>query len=152
MKVSSDSILDPGQSDQFAFNNWYAKRADYRSVATLQMTQKAYAGSDPDSADPLLGHKPEHLDFVVGQFDTARSTDSRLIAWSLSHAHAGFRLGGSDAETLGGDLAYCHGLDGSLEGPSHKQLEDEPRAAESGLPEWLIKPITGNAGGSVSLF
>jgi hypothetical protein len=151
MKVSSDLILDPWQSDHFAFNNGYAKWADYRIVATLQMTQKAYAGSDPDSADPLLDHKSEHFDFVVGQFDTARSTDSSLIAWSLSHAQAGFHLGGSDAETLGGDLAYCHGRDGSLEGPSHNQVEDEPRAAEPGLPAQLIKPHSGNAGGSVSL-
>jgi hypothetical protein len=53
--------------------------------------------------------------------------------------------------TLGGDLAYCHGRDGSLEGPSHNKVEDEPRAAEPGLPAQLIKPHSGNAGGSVSL-
>jgi Ca2+-binding RTX toxin-like protein len=152
-KVSSDLVLDLGQGDQITFKNWYAKRADYRSVATLQMIQEASADFDPDSADPLFDHKLERFDFVgmVEQFDTARSTDSSLTAWSLTHALAEFQLGGSDTEALGGDLAYYYGRDGSLEGMSLRQAQDVLGASAFGSSPQLIKPLAGNAGGSVSL-
>jgi Ca2+-binding RTX toxin-like protein len=152
-KVSSDLILDLGQGDQITFKNWYAKKADYRSVATLQMIQVASADFDPDSADPLLDHKLERFDFVgmVEQFDMARSTDSSLTAWSLTHALAEFHLGGSDTEALGGDLAYYYGRDGSLEGMSLKQAQDVLGAAAFGASPQLIRPLSGIAGGSVSL-
>lgn len=146
-------ILDLGQGDQITFKNWYSKKADYRSVATLQMIEQASADFDPDSADPLLDNRIELFDFVgmVEQFDTARSTDSTLTGWSLSHALAGFHLGGSDAEALGGDLAYYYGRDGSLGGMSLKQAQDVLGAAAFGASPQLIRPLSGIAGGSVSL-
>jgi len=101
----------------------------------------------------LLDNRIELFDFVgmVEQFDTARTTDATLTAWSLTHALAEFQLGGSDTEALGGDLAYYYGRDGSLEGMSLKQAQDVLGASAFGTSQQLIKPLSGNAGGSVSL-
>ena len=152
-KVSSDLVLDLGQGDQISFKNWYAKKADYRSVATLQLIEEVAADFDSDSLEPLLDNKIELFDFVgmVEQFDAARTTDSTLTGWSLTHALAEFHLGGSDAEALGGDLAYYYGRDGSLEGMGLKQAQDVLGAATLGASPQLIQPLSGIASGSVSL-
>jgi len=153
MKVAGALILGVCRGGQIKFKNGYAKRADYRSIATLQMIQEASADFDPDSAGPLLDHKLERFDFVgmVDEFDTARSTDSSLTAWPLRHALAGSRLGGSDADTLGGDLAYDPYRDGVLEGTNHTRVRDVLGASVIGRSPQLVKSHPGSTGGSVSL-
>lgn len=152
-KVAGASILVVCQGDQIELRNWYAKSADYRSIATLKMIEKASADFDPDSADPLLDHKLERFDFVgmVDQFDTACSMDSSLTAWPLSHASAGSSLGCSDADTLGGDRAHDSHRDGARGVMNHKQAQDVLAASALRSPAPLIRRRSGKASGSVSL-
>lgn len=153
MKIACALILVVCQGDQIERNNWYAKSADYRSIATLQMIQQGSADFEPDSANLLLDCKLERFDFVgmVDQFDTVRSTDSSLTAWPLSRALAASCLGCSDADSLSGDLADDPCRDGALEGTNHMQAQDGLAASASGSSLQLVEPLSGSAGGSVSL-
>lgn len=147
-RASSDLILNLGEGEQILFKNWYAKRADYRSVATLQIVVEASGDFAAGSGDPLRDQMIERFDFIgmVGQFDQAQATNSALTSWALSHALAEFHLGGSDTEALGGDLAYAYGRDGSLDGMGLRQAQGILASASFGTsPQSIVRsPVAGS--------
>ncbi len=110
-------VLETGPDDRITFKDWYASAA-HRSVATLQVIAEAMAGYDPNSSDPLRNRKVARFDFaaLVQAFDAARAADANITRWRVMDALLDAHLAASDAEALGGDLAYRYGLTGSLAG------------------------------------
>ena len=51
---------------------------------------------------------------LATQFDQALAANPALTSWALSNALAIFATGGSEADALGGDLAYQYGRYGNL--------------------------------------
>jgi Ca2+-binding RTX toxin-like protein len=102
-------------TEQLTFTNWYSAAAN-RSVLNLQMVVEASADFDAGSPDALRNKKVARFNFdgLVGQFDAAIAADPGITSWALTNALTAFHLGGSDAEALGGDLAYRYGLQGNL--------------------------------------
>lgn len=115
-KSGNNLILKTGGTDQITFKDWYT--GSNKSVANLQVIAEAMAGFDATGTDTLLDNKIETFDFIglVDAFDQARSADTTITSWSLSDALLDFHLSGSDAEAIGGDLAYQYGTNGSLSG------------------------------------
>jgi Ca2+-binding RTX toxin-like protein len=116
-KSGNNLVLEMGPTDRITLKDWYGSSTN-RSVATLQVIAEAMAGYDPASADPLLDHKVETFDFaaLVQAFDAARAADANLTRWQMMDELLDAHLAASDAEALGGDLAYQYGLTGSLAG------------------------------------
>jgi Ca2+-binding RTX toxin-like protein len=118
-KVGKDLVLNVSATDKVTFNNWYQGNNN-KNLLNLQVIAEAMSAFDPGSSDPLLDQKVETFDFqgLVDAFDTARAANPGLTTWALSNALNQEHLGGSDFETLGGDLAYFYGRDGTLAGVS----------------------------------
>jgi Ca2+-binding RTX toxin-like protein len=114
-KSSKNLILDTGNGESITFRNWYSSTGN-RSVVTLQMIEEAAADFAPGGADPLRDNKVERFNFagLATQFDQALAANPALTSWALSNALATFATGGSEADALGGDLAYQYGRYGNL--------------------------------------
>jgi Ca2+-binding RTX toxin-like protein len=114
-KSGNDLILDTGASESIMMQNWYSATTNH-SVLTLQMIEAASADFAPGGADPLLDNKVEKFNFagLVNSFDQALTVNPGLTSWSLSNALLTMYLGGSDADALGGDLAYQYGINNNL--------------------------------------
>lgn len=141
-RASSDLILNVGGGEQIVFKSWYAKKADYRSVATLQVVVEASADYDASSSNMLHDNRVEQFDFLgmVGAFDRELSSNPGLTAWSLTHALAEFHVGGSDTEALGGDLSYYYGREGSLGGVGLRQAQEVLGSTWLGVASQGIRP------------
>jgi Ca2+-binding RTX toxin-like protein len=115
-KSGNNLVFETGGTDRITFKDWYALSTN-RSVATLQVIAEATAGY-PSAGDPLLGAKVERFDFMtlVQAFDAAREANANLTRWQAMDTLLTAHLAASDAEALGGDLAYQYGLNGSLSG------------------------------------
>jgi Ca2+-binding RTX toxin-like protein len=114
-KSGNDLILDTGASESIVMQNWYAATTNH-SVLTLQMIEAASADFAPGGADPLLDSKVERFNFagLVSSFDQALAATPGITSWALSNGLLSMYLGGSDADALGGDLAYQYGINGNL--------------------------------------
>ena len=53
---------------------------------------------------------------LVQAFDAARAANANIARWQMMDKLLTAHLAASDAEALGGDLAYRYGLTGSLAG------------------------------------
>ena len=116
-KNANDLVLDVSAADRVTFKDWYAGGGN-PSVLNLQIVAAAMAAFDASSNDPLLNRKVQRFDFagMVTAFDAARAATPTLGAWNLADAFAQWRLGGSDSEAIGGDLAYQYGRAGGFTG------------------------------------
>ena len=117
-KSGNNLILGTGGADQVTFRDWYGS-GNNRTVFNLQVIAEAMADFAPDGADPLRDDKIETFEFsgLVSAFDAARGNAVTFNPWALTHALLDFHLGsGSDADAIGGDLAYQYGRAGTLAG------------------------------------
>jgi Ca2+-binding RTX toxin-like protein len=132
-KSGNNLILKTGGTDQITFKDWYASSTN-KSVANLQVIAEAMADFDANGSDTLLDNRIETFDFVglVDAFDQARAADTTITSWSLSDALLDFHLSGSDAEAIGGDLAYQYGVNGSLAGMGLNAVQGVMGAANFG--------------------
>lgn len=133
-KSGNSLILEVGAGENITIQNWYNTNNNYRSIVTLQVIAEAMADFDANGSDTLLDNKIETFDFVglVDAFDQARAADTTITSWSLSDALLDFHLSGSDAEAIGGDLAYQYGVNGSLAGMGLNAAQDVMGAANFG--------------------
>ena len=109
-KSGNDLVLDTGQGESIALQNWYL-RSNYRHVVNLQMVAEAMANFSPGGTDPLRDNKVEQFNLtgLVDRFDQARAATPGLTDWALTNALLEFHIGGSDTAAIGGDLAYQYG-------------------------------------------
>ncbi len=116
-KTGNDLILKTGGTDQITLKDWYASTSN-RSVLNLQVIAEAMADFDAADRDPLKDNKVETFNFagLADRFDQALAADGTLTSWTLTDALLDFHLSGSDADAVGGDLAYQYGKAGSLAG------------------------------------
>ena len=120
-KAGSDLVLETGSTngvaDQLTFRNWYGAPRS-RSFLNMQVVAQAMADFDATSGDSLRDNKVETFDFVgiTDRFDSERAGNPGLTRWAIDRALAQFHLSGSDAQAIGGDLAYYAGMRGSLTG------------------------------------
>ena len=116
-KNADDLLLDIGAVDRVTFKDWYAG-AGNPGVLNLQIVAEAMAAFNASSSDPMLNRKVQRFDFagMVSAFDAARAATPTLGAWNLANAFAQWRLGGSDSEAIGGDLANQYGRSGLFTG------------------------------------
>ncbi len=109
-----------GQSgrDALVLEDWYEDDGASAPAVTLQMVVEASEGYDPDASDPLLRRRVQRFDFtrIVEAFDEAHAAGGGEDPWAAMDAALDAHLAGSDAEALGGDIAYRYGLSGSVAG------------------------------------
>ena len=114
-KSANDLILQTGKDEQILFQNWYVNSTS-RGSATLQIVTDGADVFDVTTSSKLNNKKITRFDFdgLVNKFDKNRAVDANLNSWSLSSSLLEFHLGGSDANAIGGDIAYQYGKEGSL--------------------------------------
>ena len=143
-KSGSSLILQTGAGEQIAFSGWYSTTADNRSIARLQVVVEAM-----NEFDPASNAKIETFDFIglVNAFNAARAANPRLASWAPAGALDAHRIGASDTEALGGDLAYAAGRNGSLAGMSLDQARAALDSTDFGaLPQVLTPVLEGGDG------
>jgi hypothetical protein len=142
-----------GTAEQITLQSWYSAAANNHSVLNLLVITEAMAGYDPNSSDPLYNDKVENFDFtaLVAAFDQARAANTNLQSWSLISKLTDARLWGSDAQALGGDLAYQYGLNGSLAGISLNAAQDVLGSPQFGVQAQTLQPLAGLQGGAMRL-
>lgn len=127
-----------GAGDQITLSNWYDTAANNRSVLNLQVIAEAMSAFNRSSRDPLLNKKVSRFNFqgLVSDFDAAGAP----AGWALTNRLLNRHLGSSDADALGGDLAYRFGRTGTLAGTgfdaaagilSHAAFGTAPQALQS---------------------
>jgi Ca2+-binding RTX toxin-like protein len=116
-RTANHLIVHLGSGETIELTDWYASAAN-QGFATMQVIAEAMAGFDSGGTDPLRDERIERFDFqgLVAQFDAARAADSMITRWQAMHALLDTHLGGSDEEAIGGELAYGHGMSGSMTG------------------------------------
>ncbi len=114
-KNNNDLVLVNGTGEQVTFKDWYAD-INYHSVVNLQMVIEDTPDYDAASANNLNNKKVVQFNFdgLVTAFDEARAADPGLTGWALSSSLLEFYLRSSDAEAIGGDLAYQYAKNGNL--------------------------------------
>ncbi len=111
-----------GENDRgkIVFDNWFGEECDppIQPQVTLQLIMEASSEFDSASADPLYNQKVESFDFneLVHQFEAAQSSADCPSEWAIADAALDAHLGGSDTESLGGELSYRYGLNGTVNG------------------------------------
>ena len=103
-------------------DDWYDNEAGtvQPPYLTLQIVMEASADFDPDAADPLFSQAIQTFDLssVIAQYDLAQAGADSGSQWEAMSALLDSHLESSDAEALGGSLAYQYGL-------GNKLFEDE---------------------------
>jgi Ca2+-binding RTX toxin-like protein len=147
-KSANDLVLNVGAADKLTFKDWYAG-AGNRSVSTLQVIAEGIAGFGLGGADPLLDNKIETFDFaaLANAFDIA----GQVNQWSLMNALLDAHLAGSDAEAIGGDLAYESGVSGSLAGIGLSPAQQIINAPNFGSGAQTLQPIAELQQGAIRL-
>lgn len=107
-----------GTTDSIRLTGWYAATGN-RTVSTLQMIVDSTADYDAGSSDPLVNRRVARLNFqtLVNAFDAAYAANPSIGDWAIPSTtlNSGF-VAGSDADAIGGQLAYRYGRDGHLAG------------------------------------
>ncbi len=147
-RTGNNLILKTGGMDQITFRDWYARGAN-RSVASLQVFTEGMPGYDQISGSPLLDDKVEQFDFtaLVHAFDAA----GQVNGWALTNALLGAHLSGSDSESIGGDLAYQYGKNGTLSGIGLAQAQEVVNASQFGSGTQTLRPIQDLQQGQIRL-
>jgi Ca2+-binding RTX toxin-like protein len=151
-RSGSDLVIEAGGSDTITFKHWYAARGR-TSLLNLQIVTEAMEGFDDSAPDPMGGARVNVFDArgLVHAFDEVRAADPYLNAWSVADALASFHLLSSDDAAVGGDLAYYHGLRGSLAGMSVAAAQESIGAAGLGSEFSRLRPFSGISEGLVKL-
>ena len=138
-KTGNDLVLDSGQSESVTLKNWYAGS---KPVATLQVIIEASADYNAGSSDATLNKKIERFNFnsLATAFDQALAANPSLTEWALSSALTQFHLGGSDTESLGGDLAYYFGKNGTLATMGFDKAVEVLGASQFGQQTQTVRP------------
>jgi VCBS repeat-containing protein len=133
-RSGQDLILEIGRSGSITFDDWYRGRS-YQAVATLQLVTEDMTGGTASLHDEPV----EWFDFrkLVGAFDSMRSRNPGLSRWALTNGLASFQLGDSDAQAIGGDLAYIYGTAGSLAGIALGAAQEQLSASAFGSKQTL---------------
>ncbi|MCX7893284.1 MAG: putative Ig domain-containing protein [Burkholderiales bacterium] len=113
-RVSGSLVIHLGAGDKLTLSGWYQDPA-LQTVEQLQVIAEAMPGFVRGRDDALRDQGVERFDLraIVARFDAARAAGFKG-KWAAMSALLDAHLGGSDAEALGGDLAYRYGLTGSL--------------------------------------
>ena len=137
-RSGEDLVLNTGGTDKVTFEDWYSTSGN-QSVVTMQVIAEAMAEFDAGSIDPLLNKKIQTFNFaaIVGAYDAAGQVDN----WALSNALLDAHLAASDTEALGGDIAYCYGLSGSLAGIGVGAVQEVLNGAQFGTDAQTLRPL-----------
>ena len=105
-----------GTSDSIKLTGWYSA-AGNRTVTTLQFVVDSTADYDASSGGPLVNRRVVRLNFtsLVGAFNAAYAANPAVGDWTVPAATLSSAfVAGSDAQAMGGALAYHHARDGTL--------------------------------------
>lgn len=114
-RESSDLVLKvAGTSDSIRVKGWYVS-AGNQTINTLQFLVDSTAAYDAASVDPLRNKRVVQLDFT--KVATAFAAAGSPADWAISpSALSAAYVSGSNADALGGQVAYRYGRDGNLAG------------------------------------
>ena len=151
-KAANDLILDTGAGESITLKDWYAAPSSH-GVVTLQVIAESMPGFDPQSVDTLLSQKVQEFDFagLASHFDAAQVADPAMTSWNLMNGLLDAHLAGSDTASLGGDLAYQYGLNGSLTGIGLAAAQDVLAAPQFGSQAQALRPWSTLNSGTIQL-
>jgi Ca2+-binding RTX toxin-like protein/GH24 family phage-related lysozyme (muramidase) len=152
-KSGNDLILEVGNSDQVTLTGWYDTTANHKSVLNLQVVADAMTGFDRSSSDHLLSKSIQNFNFsaIVSAFDQANGANANFMHWSATNSLLAAHLSSSDADALGGDLAYQYGKVGNLSGIGVNAAQSILADAAFGGGAQALKPLAGLQDGAVKL-
>lgn len=115
-KSGNDLLLETGRKNGMTFRDWYAN-ADNRNFTRLQIIEESSGDYAAGASNFMHDNRIEVFDFgkLVSIFDQARAANPKLKSWALTNGLSDAHLGGSDAEAIGGILAYHYGMKGDLD-------------------------------------
>ena len=112
-KSGNDIVIDMGQGDSITFKDWYTSSAR-RSVDTLQVVT---IGGDYSAAstDRMKNRKVVSFDFeqLANRFDAVRAASPSTTSWAVAGELNNYFKASSDAQAIGGDLAYRYATTGT---------------------------------------
>ena len=153
-KQGNNLVLQTAPNEDLTFTDWYAGSGNH-SVLNLQMIVEASVDFAPRGTDVLRDNKVEGFDFskIVQRFDQARiATPSVANHWAVMNALLDAHLGnGSDAEALGGDLAYRYGSNDTLSGIGINSAQAVLAGSQFGSAPQGLQPFAGLQDGLVKL-
>jgi YD repeat-containing protein len=141
-KSGNDLVLELGQGDSMTFEGWYVDNSRL-NIKTLQVVTAAEGGDYlAGSADRMNNRKVVSFNFeqLVARFNAAREANPNLIAWSASADLNAVYLSGSDAQAIGGDMAWRYATTGSYGDLDWRAIES--RLAKMGAGTWQTLTVS----------
>jgi len=120
--------------DSVVLEDWFGASGEGGNLnaVTLQVVTEASDDFDSNSADPLINQRIQQFDLLALSqtfVDGGASWDER---WHTMDAMLSAHIGGSDSESMGGDIAYSYGMTGDLSGVSQPQVLSNLKDARFG--------------------